>query len=165
MAVTAGFTPVAPRAVLIRLPSAKVIIIVGTIGRSPPPKLNVGGSPAALFAMRTATAPAFVARSTLRLTAQAPRSMRATFPAGLLPLKYGSGTRIPAVGSTGQPRPSRTTSPLNPAPTGAQSTVAVLVIVVGGVMPVTTSGKANALGTWVCATLITSGVEEGEPTM
>ena len=32
-------------------------------------------------------------------------------------------------------------------------------------MPVTTSGKASALGTCVCATLITSGVDDGEPTM
>src|SRR3989442_811977 len=29
----------------------------------------------------------------------------------------------------------------------------------------TCNGKPLALGTWVCATLMTSGVEEGEPTM
>ena len=117
--------------------------------------------------MITATAPAFVARSTLRLTEQPPRSIKATLPAGLLPLKYGSsaglgtGVTVPA----GQPRPRRATSPVKPAPTGAQSTVAVLLMTVGGAMPLTTSGKASALGTCVCATLITFLPVEGEPTI
>src|SRR6266704_5880130 len=97
---------------LIRLEVLWVITRVGT-NVSPPPKEKEIASPDATRPIRTPTAPALAARSTLRLTAHTPRSMRATLPAGLS--RYGS---------PGQPRPTNATGWLvKPAPIGAQSTV------------------------------------------
>ena len=60
-----------------------VMIIVGT-NVSPPPLEKLTGAPGATSPMRTPTAPALAARSTLRLTEQPPRSMSATLPDGSL---------------------------------------------------------------------------------
>src|SRR5882672_8231190 len=86
----------------------------------PPPNENETASPAATSPMSTPTAPALAARSTFRLTAQLPRSINATLPAG--ETRYGSSAVAPAAG---QPRPTNATSPVKPLPTGAQSTVSV----------------------------------------
>jgi hypothetical protein len=71
----------AARFALIKLDVAWVMTSVGT-NVSPPPNEKLIGSPGATSPIRTPIAPALAARSTLRLTAQAPRSMSATFPAG-----------------------------------------------------------------------------------
>ena len=118
---------------------------------SPPPFEKLTASPGATRPISTAVAPASAARSTLRLTEQSPRSMSATLPAGSA--RYGSSGLPAAMEPAGQPRPRCTTSPVKPAPTGAQSTVAVLVYtpsMAAGLF--TTSGKARALGTSVWAT-------------
>ena len=126
--------------------------IVGT-KVSPPPNEKLTGSPGATRPRRTAVAPALAARSTLRLNAQAPRSMRATLPAGFA--RYGSSGFVALIEPAGQPRPTNTTSPAKPVPIGAQATVSVF-----GYVPAmaaglfTTSGKVAALGTWVWATEI-----------
>src|SRR5438132_11853830 len=93
-----------------------VITSVGT-KVSPPPYENEPGSPGATSPIRTPIAPAFAARSTLRLTAQVPRSIRAILPAGFE--RYGS---------PGQPRPTKVTSPVvSVFPIGAQPTVEVFL--------------------------------------
>ncbi len=58
-----------------------VMTIDGT-NVSPPPREKDTASPGATSPISTAVAPAFAARSTLRLTAQPPRSIRATLPLG-----------------------------------------------------------------------------------
>ena len=66
---------------LIELERLCWITRVGT-NVSPPPKEKEIASPAATSPISTPTAPALAARSTLRLTLHAPRSIRATLPAG-----------------------------------------------------------------------------------
>src|SRR2546425_274116 len=108
----------AARLALIRFDVLWVMTRVGT-NRVPPPKEKEIASPDATRPIRTPTAPACAARSTLRLTAHTPRSMRATLPEGSA--RYGS---------PGQPRPTNATSLLvKPAPIGAQSTVDALAYV------------------------------------
>ncbi len=121
----------------------------------PPPKLNETASPGAMRPMRTPVAPLATARSTLRLTEHTPRSINATLPDGL-----------DRNGSPGHPRPMYATLPVTPAPTGAQSTVAVLRYVPAiDAGELITSGITFADGTCVCATLITDLPIEGELTM
>src|SRR5256885_2116493 len=99
---------------LIRFDVLWVMTRVGT-NVSPPPKEKEIASPDATRPIRTPTAPALAARSTLRLTAHTPRSMRATLPEGSA-----------MYGSPGQPRPTNATGTLvKPEPIGAQSTVDV----------------------------------------
>src|SRR5439155_11116731 len=89
---------------------------VGT-NAPPPPKLHQLRSAPMTIATNTPMAPALAARSTFRLTAQTPRSIRATLPAGLA--RYGS---------PGQPRPTKATSPVvSEFPIGAQPTVEVFL--------------------------------------
>src|SRR5512147_85008 len=102
---------------------ARVMMRVGT-KVVPPPKLKEIGSPAATSPMITAVAPAWAARSTLRLTEQAPRSMRATLPAGLA--RYGSSGLPALMEPAGHPRPTKATSPVTAWSTGAQPTCSVL---------------------------------------
>src|SRR4030095_13246189 len=131
----------------------------------PPPNENEMASPGATSPIRTPMAPAATARSTFRLTEQAPRSISTIFPVGK-GLGYGSAGLPGLMLSAGQPRPMKATSPVTPAPTGAQSTVAVFLYmpaIAAGVF--TTSAIACALGTCVCATLITPGAIDGELTM
>src|SRR5215470_17141149 len=132
---------------------------------SPPPKLNVIASPPAVNPISAPMAPAFAARSTFRLIEQPPRSISAILPAGLS--RYGSGRGLGGVRLfAGHPRPTKETLPVTPAPTGAQSTVAVFgyePAIAAGLLMI--NGNATALGTCVCATLITSGAVEGELTM
>src|SRR5258706_4513701 len=127
----------------------------------PPRKEKETASPASSRPMRTPTAPALAARSTFRLTAQLPRSISATLPAG--EARYGSSAVVPAAG---QPRPTNATSPVKPLATGAQSTVSVFAYepaIAAGEL--TVSGNARALGTAVCATLITPGAIDGDDTI
>jgi hypothetical protein len=97
-----------PRAALIAVPVARVTLIVGIVigvtmvASSPSP----GGSPAALFAMITAIAPAFWALSVLVLNVQVPRSTSATAPAG----KPTRGWQPSVSGAV--PSSVRTTSPV-----------------------------------------------------
>src|SRR2546426_2457235 len=100
---------------LTRFDVACVMISVGT-NVSPPPNEKLTGSPGKTSPIRTPIAPALAARSTFRLTAQVPRSMSATFPAGFA--RYAS---------PGHPRPTKTTSPVKPEPIGAQPTVSVFL--------------------------------------
>src|SRR5512143_3127730 len=137
--------PVA-RAPLMRFESAWVMISVGT-KVSPPLKLKEMGSPGATRPRITARAPALAARSTLRLTPQAPRSMRAILPAGSA--RYGSAGLVGVTEPAGQPRPTKATSPVAWWSMGAQPTVSVLRMVPAmEAGEFTTSGKALALGTW-----------------
>ena len=63
--------------------SASALVITNVSTKvSPPPKAKLIGSPAATNPMSTPMAPALAARSTLRLTAHVPRSIKATLPAG-----------------------------------------------------------------------------------
>ena len=77
--------------------------IVGT-NVSPPPLEKVTASPGATRPMSTAVAPAWAARSTFRLTEQAPRSMSATLPVGSA--RYGSSGLVSSMEPAGQPRPT-----------------------------------------------------------
>src|SRR6266511_2016644 len=85
-----------------------------------PPNENDGAAPATLFTMTTPMAPASAALSTLTLTAQVPRSMKATRP-----------SKKPA-GYASQPSRSAAVAPYLSAPAkpvviGAQSTVLVFL--------------------------------------
>ncbi len=126
-------------------------------GLHSPPFENDTASPAATRPSITAVAPAAVALLTFWLIAQLPRLISATLPARL------AGRAWPLQASV----VTDTTSPVTLRPsTGAHSTVAVLVYepaMAAGAL--TMSGYALALGTSVCATLSTSGVEAGEPVM
>src|SRR6266704_6872353 len=113
--VKAGETVTTTGAAMLALIKFDVLWVMTRVGTNvvPPPKEKEIASPPATRPIRTPTAPALAARSTLRLTLHAPRSVRATLPAGLS--RYGS---------PGQPRPTNATGWLvKPAPIGAQSTV------------------------------------------
>src|SRR5438093_8302182 len=115
--VKAGETVTTTGAAMLALIRFDVLWVMTRVGTNmvPPPKEKEIGSPAATSPIRTPTAPALAARSTLRLTLHAPRSMRATLPEGSA-----------MYGSPGQPRPTNATGLLvKPAPIGAQSTVDV----------------------------------------
>src|SRR5262245_55426236 len=126
----------------------------GVAGHSPPFE-NDTASPGAIRPRSTAFAPALLAAATFSLMLQAPRSTSATLP-------FGSDSSLsPSVVT--QPRPINATSPVTAVVIGAQSTVAVLPYVPAmfdGLL--TTSGIAVALGTCVCATVMTSGDSPGE---
>ena len=71
-----------PAAVDSSVPLAREMVRVGTVTGSPPPKEKSGGSPATLFEMTTAAAPAAWAFCALTEAAQVPRLTSATAPAG-----------------------------------------------------------------------------------
>src|SRR6266542_6303582 len=89
----------------------------------PPPNAKLVASPGATRPMSTAMAPAEAARSTLRLTLQAPRSMSAILPVGLA--RYESAGDPGEMESAGHPRPTNATLPVTSLVTGANARGAV----------------------------------------
>ena len=79
---TVTFTVVPAESCSLILSASAFVITSVSANVSPPPNANDIGSPAATNPINTPMAPALVARSTLRLTLQSPRSINAILPAG-----------------------------------------------------------------------------------